>query len=58
MKQEQTRNSDEVLNRIAEVEPFKAEGENQIEGTYLVCNDELFWKELKIMAEDSSHHKE
>jgi hypothetical protein len=26
---------------------------NDSSGTYLVCNDELFWKELKVMAEDS-----
>jgi hypothetical protein len=25
---------------------------------YLVCNEELFWKELRVMAEDRAHNRE
>jgi hypothetical protein len=39
-------------------QPATRKQNNDLESDYLVCNDELFWKELRVLAEDSAQNHE
>lgn len=34
------------------------ESAHSVDNTYLACNEELFWRELKVLAEDSLQRNE
>jgi hypothetical protein len=58
MREEVTHNSFDAGKQLQQNESAARKQNNDLESEYLVCNEELFWKELKVLAEDSAQNHE